>query len=366
MNLHTGQAELAAAATAGLDVAIASVATAVPRYRATQQEYLEFTLSIAPELKSFEAMFSHTGIETRHSCMPFDWLGKPHGWPERTEVFVREALALLEQAALACMAKAGIGPGDIDALIVASTTGLAVPSLDARLAVKLGLKPSVERMPLFGIGCAGGVTGLARAARLTRSMPGAHVLFLCVELCTITGRVGDHRLENFVSSALFADGAAGVLLRSLPPAAASMGGQARIVASGEHLWPDSSHVMGWSIEDDGFGVVLSPDIPKYAARYLRPALMDFLAKHGLMLGDLDGYVMHPGGRKVLEGMESALGLSRHDLRHAWGVLRDYGNMSSPTVLFILERTLAEEPSGRHLMAAFGPGFTGSFLLLDCP
>jgi alkylresorcinol/alkylpyrone synthase len=283
-------------------------------------------------------------------------LGEPHGWPERTEVFSRVALELLERVARDCLRSADIGPGQIDAIVVASTTGLAVPSLDALLAERMGLRADVERLPLFGIGCAAGVTGLARAVRLARTMPDAHVLFLCVELCTINGRVGDHRLENFVSS---------VLLRTLDAHEESKA-HATFGASGEHRWPNSRHVMGWSIEDDGFGVILSPDVPAYAGKSLKPALDAFLAKHGLTRADIAGFVVHPGGRKVLEGVEAALELPRAALRHSWSVLHDLGNMSSPTVLFILERALAERPCGRHLLVAFGPGFSASFLVLDLP
>jgi alkylresorcinol/alkylpyrone synthase len=185
------------------------------------------------------------------------------------------------------------------------------------------------------------------------------VLLLVVELCTINIRTSDRSIKNFISAALFGDGAAGLILRrgrngKSPP---------RIAAVGEHMWPDTEDMMGWSIEDDGFGVVLSPDIPRCARHQLRPALEGFLARHDLALHDLDGVIMHPGGRKILESVEAALDLPRQAFEHSWYVLANYGNMSSPTALFVLERALAAGASGRHLLAAFGPGFTISFALL---
>ena len=186
-----------------------------------------------------------------------------------------------------------------------STTGLAVPSLDAILANRLGLPATIERLPIFGLGCAGGVSGLARAARMAQSLPKGNVLLLVVELCTINCRNTDHTIKNFISAALFGDGAAALLLRRASDGKALP----RLVASGEHMWRRSEYMMGWSIEDDGFGVVLSPDIPKCAREELRPAVDHFLARHGLVLSDLDGIIMHPGGRKVLEAAQTALELA---------------------------------------------------------
>jgi alkylresorcinol/alkylpyrone synthase len=185
------------------------------------------------------------------------------------------------------------------------------------------------------------------------------VLLLVVELCTINCRNTDHSIKNFISAALFGDGAAALLLTRTRDGSASP----RLVASGEHMWPRTDYMMGWSIEDDGFGVILSPDIPKCAREKLRPAVDQFLARHNLALEDLDGVVMHPGGRKVLEAAQTALELSDEAVFHASEVLAEYGNMSSPTALFVLQRTLAGSASGLHLLVAFGPGFTVSFALL---
>jgi alkylresorcinol/alkylpyrone synthase len=341
------------------EIAVAALATAVPEHRIAQEAMRDMVLAIAPELRSHASLFLNTGIAARYSCVPADWHLPPRGWADRNAVFKEAAAGLLEQAARRCIERAGIAFADIEAVVTVSTTGLAVPSLDAILANRLGLAQHIERLPIFGLGCAGGVSGLARAARMARSLPNGNVLLLVVELCTINGRNGDHSIKNFISSALFGDGAAALLLRRSPRGTAGP----RVLATGEHMWRATEHMMGWSIEDDGFGVVLSPDIPRCAREDLRPAVDDFLARQGLGIGDLDGVIMHPGGRKVLECVEIALGLPREAFRHAWEVLADYGNMSSPTALFVLERTLAAGACGRHLLAAFGPGFTASFALL---
>jgi alkylresorcinol/alkylpyrone synthase len=341
-------------------VAIAAVASAVPEHCIDQRATSDIVLSIAPELRSHETLFLNTGIKTRYSCVPLGWHLEPRGWAARNEVFQEAAADLLEHVGRKCIARSAISVGEIEAIVTVSTTGLAVPTLDAIIANRLGLTSTIFRLPIFGLGCAGGVSGLGHAARLAQTLRNGVVLLLVVELCTINCRNTDHSIKNFISTALFGDGAAALLLRPkfhgevLP----------HLIASGEHMWRRTEYMMGWSIEDDGFGVVLSPDIPKCARDELRPAVDHFLARHDLKLADLDGVIMHPGGRRVLEAVEHALTLPREALRHAWDVLAEFGNMSSPTALFVLERTLSTGASGRHLLAAFGPGFTVSFALLE--
>jgi alkylresorcinol/alkylpyrone synthase len=342
------------------DVSIAAVASTVPEHCIDQQATRDIVLSIAPALRSHEALFLNTGIKTRYSCVPLEWHFEQHGWAARNAVFQEAAADLLERVSRECIDQAGIDLDDVEAIVTVSTTGLAVPSLDAILANRLGLPDTVERLPIFGLGCAGGVSGFARAARMAQSLPKGIVLLLVVELCTINCRNTDHTIKNFISTALFGDGAAAMILRRTADGRALP----RLVASGEHMWRRSEYMMGWSVEDDGFGVILSPDIPRCAREELRPAVDHFLGRHGMALSDLDGIVMHPGGRKVLEAAETALELSRDDFKHSWDILAEYGNMSSPTALFVLQRTLLEGASGRHLLAAFGPGFTVSFALLD--
>jgi alkylresorcinol/alkylpyrone synthase len=247
-------------------------------------------------------------------------------------------------------------------MIVTNTvTGLAIPSLDGLLLNRLKLAPTIERLPMFGLGCGAGVAGLARAARLAHAKDGALVLFLTVDLCSLCLRVNDPSPAMFVSTALFGDGAAGLLLHNTRNS--SRAGP-RVLASGEWCWGNTEHIMGWDIKDDGFGIVLSPELPALMKKALAPALNDFLERNGLMLGDFNGFLFHPGGRKLLEIMEEVLGFTRDQLSHSWEVLRRYGNMSSATVLFVLERAIQSGACGPHLLAAFGPGFSAYFAAVE--
>ena len=349
-----------------LDVEILSVATAVPSHQLAQGAMLERAKEVFPHLAHLEPVYANTGIDTRYSCMPLEWYLEPRGWSERSNCYEREALVLLEQAASKAIDQAGLEIHEIDAIVTVSTTGLSVPSLDAKLANRMGLRSDVERLPIFGLGCAGGVSGMARGARLAQSLEGGHVLLLSVELCSLNYRLADTRKAMFISTALFGDGAAAVVLRGAGARPNGNGAAChpRITAVGEHLWSESEDMMGWSIEEDGFGVIISTKIPSFTYDNVRDTAHAFLTKNGLDFDDLAGLVLHPGGRKVLEAVESALDLGEGELRHSWDVLRDFGNMSSPTVLFVLARTLADRASGKHLMAAFGPGFSISFGLLD--
>ncbi len=355
-------AETSTGLAPALQVQISSLATAVPEYRYTQDEARELACRMFPGYARLESVFENTGIRHRYSCVPLDWFSEPHNWVDRNIVYERAALELLEKVARSAISKAGLELNDIGAIVTISTSGLSVPSLDAKLMHILGLRPDTERLPVFGLGCAGGVTGLARAARLAATMDGRGVLMMCVELSGLNFRASRQSKVDFVSCALFSDGAAGAILQAHQNGAG--GGMGDITAVGEHNWPGTNDVMGWSIEEDGFGVVMSTQIPKFIRDELREAVEMFLARHGLDLDDLDGVITHPGGRKILEAISVALNIDRSRLVHGWDVLRDYGNMSSPTVLFVLERALAAGARGRHLVAGFGPGFTGSFALLD--
>lgn len=351
-------------AAARFDVEIASIVTAVPEHRVTQSDVTERVKRLFPQLRHHDGLFANTGIESRYTCQPPDWYHENHGWEERTEVFQRHALALLEEATLGAVASAGIPLSDISAVVVNTITGLAIPSLDAKLMNRLDLPPTVERLPIFGLGCGGGVAGLARAARLTQAMPGAHVLFLTVDLCSLCFRTADPSMAMFVATALFGDGAAGVVLRNTRGAQPTTKSRGRVLAMGEHFWRETEHIMGWDIKEDGFGVVLSPELPKLIENRLAPALQGFLDTNGMSLGELSGFVLHPGGGKILQTIEKVLGLKREELAYSWEVLRKFGNMSSPTVLFALERAIDAKARGPHLLAAFGPGFSAYFLVIE--
>jgi alkylresorcinol/alkylpyrone synthase len=348
-------------AAAGFDVEILAMATANPPHLLKQADAAERVKKLYPHLKMLWRLFDNTGIDTRYNSEPVEWYLSTHTWEERTASFQKHALDLLEQVTLQATERAGIALDAIDMIITNTVTGLAIPSLDAMLFNRLGLAPTIERLPMFGLGCGAGVAGLARAARLAHAKDGAHVLFLTVDLCSLCLRINDPSPAMFVSSALFGDGAAGVLVHNTRDGAR---GGPRILATGEWCWRKTEHIMGWDIKDDGFGVVLSPELPSLMSEKLRPALQNFLDRNGFRLSDFNGFLFHPGGRRLIETMEAVLELTPTQLEHSREVLRHYGNMSSATALFVLERALKAGARGRHLLAAFGPGFSAYFVAAD--
>lgn len=337
-----------------------SLATAVPRHRVSQSDIVGMsTLAFDRGQSEIERMlpsFGNAGIDSRYLCMPGEWYLQPHGWVERSRLYVEHSVALLEEVARKCLDDAGCAIEDVDAIVTVSTTGICTPSLDALLIERLGLRRDTHRMPLFGLGCAGGVIGLSRAAEMAAVQPGRRVLLLVVELCSLTFRFGDNSKSNIIAAALFGDGAAGMLINGA--------GDGPVLGdSGEHTWRDSLDVMGWRIEEDGLGVLFSRDIPFLVRRELRPVVDNFLARRQLRWQDLAGFICHPGGAKVMDALEEALGGASATMRTARDVLRDFGNMSAATVLFVLERTLRSRNPGRYMMSALGPGFTAGFQLM---
>ena len=356
--------QTATGAKSRFDVEIASVACVVPKYKISQQTIAEQAKRFFPRLSGSCSLFANTGIENRYVCEPAEWYLQARGWEERTAAFQRNAVALLEEATLKAVATAGVRIEEIRAVVTNTVTGIAVPSLEAQLINRLPFSRSVERLPIFGLGCGGGVGGLARAVRIAETLPGGYVLFLTVDLCSLCARGNDLSVANLVSIALFGDGAAAILLRTPHQSDAQERSLGRVISIGEHCWPDTLQIMGWDVKENGFGVVLSPELPSLLSTKLRPAIEEFLARECLQLRDFHGFLLHPGGRRVLETAQAVLGLTKDDLVHSWEVLRDYGNMSSATALFILDRALRSGSRGRHLLAAFGPGFSAYFIVLD--
>jgi len=337
---------------------LAALATAVPAYRLDQEAVVERVRQLfagAAQLDHLLPVFANSGIGRRYSSVPLDWFAEPHGWPERNQRYLATALDLLESAAGRALDRAGIAVGEIGGLVVVSTTGIATPSLDALLIDRVGLPATVQRLPIFGLGCVGGVIGLARAATIAAAMPHKAVLFLVVELCSLTFRRGDRTKSNIVAAALFGDGAAAAVVRC--------GGAGKaVIAAGEHTWPRTLDIMGWEVAEDGLKPVFSRHIPRLVAERLGAVARDFLGGHGLAFADIDRFVCHPGGPKVIDAYEQAFGLAPDALSDARGVLRDYGNMSAASVLFVLERAL-DQAWDRALVTALGPGFTAGFVVL---
>ncbi|HEX6117814.1 MAG TPA: 3-oxoacyl-[acyl-carrier-protein] synthase III C-terminal domain-containing protein [Dongiaceae bacterium] len=341
---------------------IMSVATAVPRYCLTQADIAAAAAQVfdreRSDIERLMPVFDNAGVSQRFSSVPMEWYFQRHGWRERNQLYIESAVGLLDGVARDALAQADRRPSDLAAIVVASTTGIATPSLDALLHNRMNLPSTIVRLPIFGLGCAGGVIGLSHAASLARTLPEGDVLFLAVEVCSTTFRRTDMSKSNIIGAALFGDGAAGMVIGR--PGSPGL----RLGPSGMQTWPDSLRVMGWDVEDDGLGVLFSRDIPTLVREEMRPAADAFLARCGLTCRDLAGYVCHPGGVKVLDALEQAFDLSPGAMVDAREVLRAFGNMSAVTVLFVLQRMMQRGLVGRHLMSALGPGFSAGFQIIE--
>ena len=305
-------------------------------------------------------VFDNAGILQRNIVAPPSWYMDQHGWSDRNALYLQSAEELFVAAATMAIERAGIAPLEIDGIVAVSTTGIATPSLDARTHARLGLRPDLRRVPVFGLGCAGGVNGLALAARLAAAEPGQRWLFVTVETCSISIRLDSSDPAAIVATALFGDGAAAAVLSTAGP------GIATIAGSAERLWPDTLRIMGWDVEDPGLAVVFDRAIPPFIEAELARAVDSMLVETELVRSDIDRLCCHPGGVKVIDAIESALELRTGSLDLERDVLRDHGNMSAPTVLFVLDRLLKRGLPERVLMTAFGPGFTCAGVVLERP
>ena len=342
-------------------MSLLSVATAVPGIVLPQDEAKALARGLfgdrAGLFDKLAPVFDNAGIAKRHIVREPDWYRGDHGWKARNEVYLEAAEALYVEAAERALALAGVEAGEVDGLVTVSTTGIATPSLEARVAGRMGFRSDVERVPLFGLGCAGGVSGLATAARLAAGAPGKTILFVTVELCSTSIRLDKLSKANIVATALFGDGAAAAVVRQ------GEGGIATIEGGGEILWPDTLGIMGWDVEDPGLGVVFDRAIPPFVEENMASGVAQILARIGRERADIDRFTCHPGGAKVIAALEQSLALGEGALDHERAVLRDYGNMSAPTVLFVLDRVIAAGLPKRTLLLALGPGFTSTGLSL---
>ncbi len=343
-------------------VPLQSLATALPPTRVSQAEAKsrarELWLGRKALFDRLAGVFDNAGIDQRHIVAPVDWYAGDHGWHDRNALYLEACESLFRDAAGKALTSAGVGADEIDGIVTVSTTGIATPSLEARVGPALGLRPDVRRLPVFGLGCAGGVNGLAAAARMAGSQPGSRWLFVTVETCSISIRLDSDDPAALVATAIFGDGAAAAVLGGEGP------GIATVTGSAERMWPDTLQIMGWRVEDPGLAVVFDRAIPPFIEAELAGAVDSMLAEMGLERGDIGRLCCHPGGAKVIEAIETALELPAGSLDLEREVLRDCGNMSAPTVLFVLERLLARGLPERTLMTAFGPGFTCAGLLLE--
>ena len=340
---------------------VLSVGTAVPAYCLRQEDIKGFVATLFREslhnLERLLPVFENSLIVARHLSQPLEWYAKPHTFAEANGIYEQVALDLAEQAAGQAIERAGVGLSDIGMIIFVSSTGIATPTLDARLIQRLGLPPDTCRLPVWGLGCAGGVTGIARAAQFCYALKGKAVLLVTVELCSLTFQRGDYSKANLVGTSLFADGAAAAVI-------APGGYGPAIIDSYSTLFPDTEDIMGWDVVEGGLQVRFSRDIPSIVRRYLPELTGTMCSRNGLAVDDVAHYVVHPGGAKVLDAYAESLALTPDKLQDAYTILEGYGNMSSSSVLFVLERFMATvKPVDRYgLMLALGPGFSAEQVL----
>jgi alkylresorcinol/alkylpyrone synthase len=309
-----------------------------------------------------EQLHRNARVGGRCLALPIDAYPRLRSFGDANDAFIRVATRLGERAVADALAQAGLAPRDVDAIFFTSVTGIAAPSIDARLVNRMGLRTDVKRTPIFGLGCVAGSAGVARAADYLRAYPDQVALLLSVELCSLTLQRADLSVANLIASGLFGDGAAAVAL-----VGAERGGAGpRVVASRSVFYPDSEDAMGWKIGRDGFAIVLSGEVPRLVEKHLRGDVDAFLSAQGLRLGDVDHWICHPGGPKVLLALESALEQPREAFARTWRSLAELGNLSSASVLLVLRDTLAEaqpRPGQHGLMLSMGPGFCSELVLL---
>jgi alkylresorcinol/alkylpyrone synthase len=335
-------------------------------YKADQQEVKQqaketFSANF-PEAGRLIFAFDNTEIKYRNFCQPLSYYIKPNTFEERNNLYIRLALDYSVQAIEDCLIKAGVNKQDITDILFVSTTGLATPSMDALIINKLRLNPHINRIPVWGLGCGGGVSGMAKANTVAKANPDAIVLLVAVELCSLTLIKTDYSKSNFIGSSLFSDGIAACIVKGDNH---NNEKQINYVASSSKLYYDSLEVMGWDFQDTGFKVLFSKDIPAFINEHIKEDIVNFLSKQGLELGHIKNFIFHPGGKKVLDAYQDALGIEGDFLKKTREVMNDYGNMSSATVLYVLEKFIREGfESGYGLMLAMGPGFSSEMVLLE--
>jgi alkylresorcinol/alkylpyrone synthase len=338
----------------------------LPPHFASQDELLEtFRAHWGQKhfnLDRLEQLHKAVRVGGRHLALPLAEYLELKSFAARNDAWIRASTELGAQAVTAALQAADVAPAQVDHLYFVTVTGIATPSIDARILNLLGLRADVKRVPIFGLGCVAGAAGLARACDVLRGQPGETAVLLSVELCSLTLQREDLSIPNIIASGLFGDGAAAVILdggaRKRGP---------RVVATRSVFYPGTERVMGWDVVDTGFKVVLSPAVPQLVRERLRGDVDSFLAAHGLARKDLQHFVAHTGGPKVLEAFEEALEIPRSKLQRSWDSLQQVGNLSSASVLFVLSDLLASgeaRPGDKGLLVAMGPGFCSELVLLE--
>jgi alkylresorcinol/alkylpyrone synthase len=346
---------------------IAAAATAFPPYYFQQQEVVE-ALKVwwgrdPRQAAVLERLHSRTGVDGRYFSRPLGEYADLDTWGKSNNAWIETAEQLGEQAIECLLTQTGVARERIAALFFVSVTGVASPSIDARLVNRMKLCRHIKRNPIFGLGCVAGAAGLARAADYVRAFPDQIAVLLSVELCSLTWQRDDLSVANFISTGLFGDGAAAVMVVGDD---VKLEGP-RIVANRQFFYPGTQDVMGWDISEKGFQIVLSPDVPKVVRHNLGRDVDSFLAEQDLTRADIGSWIMHTGGPKVLEATAEAVGIDDEALQISWQALRRVGNLSSASVLVVLDDVIKHnrpEPGARSILAAMGPGFCAEMLLLE--
>jgi alkylresorcinol/alkylpyrone synthase len=350
---------------------IVATTTAFPPYYFTQDEVLAALKTYwdkgMENAAVLERLHSRTGVEGRYFCRPLAEYYALDTWGKTNDVWIETALMLGERAISTLLRESGMPAEKIGTIISVSVTGIACPSIEARLINKLKLPPHIKRTPIFGLGCVAGASGLARAADYVRAYPDQAAILLSVELCSLTWQRDNVSVPNLISSGLFGDGCGAVLVAGADLAAELGLEGPTIAASQATFYPETHDVMGWEISEKGFRIVLSADVPTVVKEHLGRNVDDFLTLHGLVRDDIGSWIMHTGGPKVLEANAEALGLTREDFILSWEALRRAGNLSSASVLMVLNDVMREHRPAkgtRSLLVAMGPGFCSEMCLLE--
>lgn len=349
-------------------VIVRGVGTSTPPHSLPQSEAKAFASAMfrdaINDLDRLLTVFKNTQIESRALAQPLSWYGKPHTFQEANKIYAEVALNISVEAAQRAIDDAGVDPLEIAAVLFVSSTGIATPSLDSPMIQRLGIPHHAQRLPIWGLGCAGGVSGLARAQQIARTLPNKPVLLVATELCTLTFQANDMSKANLVATSLFGDGAGAVVVEYQTDAKAQSRPSLRLLQAHSTLFPETEYVMGWDLIDSGLQVRFDKSIPSLVMEHLPALFKKACVEWNVSSKEVKHFVTHPGGARVLTAYAESLGLPAEQFRHAHDILRRYGNMSSPTVFFVLQEYLKDmEPTDDlGVMLAWGPGFSAEQLL----